>query len=305
MTELRDIDARQLRVLRTLLEERSVTKTAQLLEQSQPYVSLVLRRLREVVGDPILVRSGSKMVLTERGETMIEPTRAALAGIEKIVSVPRAFDPKLDEGTFRIASADCLEAFLLPQLVDRLRAAAPLSRIVIRAVDQAYDYAGALERDELDALIANWPGAPNHLKTARLLGEEVSCLFASHHPFASMERISIEDYLRAEHVAPVARSKADPGPIDSQLATHGLKRDIRVMLPEFTLIPYILQSSNLVFTSSRHFAQHFCSLLPLRSLPAPRECGSLGFHLLWHERSHVTGRNVWLRNQIMSVARGL
>jgi hypothetical protein len=77
------------------------------------------------------------------------------------------------------------------------------------------------------------------------------------------------------------------------------------MIPEFNLIPHILLSTDLVFTSSRHFARHFCSLLPLKRLPAPSQCGELYFHLLWHERAHVTGRNVWLRNQILAVAKRL
>lgn len=305
MLENRQIDSRQLRVLLALLEERSVTRAAQILGQSQPYVSLVLRRLRDLVGDPILVRSGSKMVLTERGRKMMEPARAALSGIEQIVSDPQVFDPRTADGAFRVASADCMEAFVLPPLVERLRTAAPAAHVVIRSVDQSYDYAGALERDELDVVISNSSAAPKHLKTATLMNEDIVCLFAHGHPFASKSRIGIEDYLAAEHVAPVARSRADPGPIDSSLAERGLRRDIRVMVPEFNLIPYILLSSSLVFTSSRHFADHFCAMLPLTSLPAPEECGRLRFFLLWHERVHATGRNIWLRNQVMAVARDL
>ena len=305
MTDLRQIDAKQLRVLLMLLEECSVTRAAQLLDQSQPYVSLVLKRLREATGDQILVRSGSKLVLTERGRTMIAPTRAALASIEQIVSEPSTFDPSTEQGTFRIASADCIETLVLPRLVERLHQTAPRARVVVQPVERSFDYAGALERDELDVLISNWPGAPKHLKTAHLLREDVVCIFSRHHPFASKEEITIDDYLAAQHIAPVARSRADPGPIDSQLAHHGLRRDIRVMVPEFNLIPFILMSSNLVFTSSRRFAGHFCSLLPLGMLPAPVECGDLRFYLLWHERAHATGRNAWFRHQIMSLAKDL
>jgi DNA-binding transcriptional LysR family regulator len=196
-----------------------------------------------------------------------------------------------------------MEALVLPRLVQRIRAAAPQARLIIRPVDQAFNYASALENDQLDALISNWPGAPTHLKTARLISEETVCLFAADHPFAAKERITIDDYISAEHVAPVARSKADPGPIESRLGEFGLKRDIRVMMPEFNLIPYILLSSNLVFTASRHFAEHFCSLLPLRSLPAPAECGKLHYYLFWHERAHATGRHSWLRQQVMSAAK--
>jgi len=305
MNDFSQIDMRQLRVLLTLLEERSVTRTAQILDCSQPYISLVLKKLRTVTGDKILVRSGAKLVLTERGQAMLEPARAILAGIEQIVSEPRPFDPRTEEGTFRIASADCIETLILPQLAEKVRDEAPNARLVVHPVDRTFDYAGALERGELDALICNWPGAPEHLKTKALLHEEIDCIFSEHHRFGSMSEITIDDYLAAKHVAPVARSKADPGPIDSQLARHGLKRDIQLMIPEFNLIPHVLLSTDLVFTSSRHFARHFCSLLPLERRPAPVECGELGFYLLWHERAHEAGRNAWLRSKIMAVAKGL
>lgn len=301
----KQINTRELRVLLTLLEERSVTRTAEALELTQPFVSLVLRRLREATGDPILVRSGAKLVLTVRGEEMIEPLRAALEGIDRVVGQPAEFDPLLAEGDFRIASADCMEAIILPSLIARLREVAPGVRITVRAIDQAYDYAGALERDELDVVISNWPGPPQHLKTARLLSEEVVCLFGPEHPFTGLEAITLDDYLAAEHLAPVPRSKADPGPIDSHLATAGVKRDIRVMLPEFNLIPHMLMNGQLVFTSSANFARYQCSILPLSSLPAPTECGTLDFYLLWHERAQADARNSWLRQQIMAVARNL
>ncbi|MYM56361.1 LysR family transcriptional regulator [Thalassovita mangrovi] len=299
------INTRELRVLLKLLEERSVTRTAEALDLTQPFVSLVLKRLREATGDPILVRSGSKLVLTVRGEEMIDPLRAALEGIDRVVGQPADFDPKKAEGEFRIASADCMEAIILPSLVARLREVAPGVRVIVRAIDQAYDYAGALERDELDVVISNWPGPPQHLKTARLLSEDVVCLFGPDHPFAGREEITLDDYLAADHLAPVARSKADPGPIDSHLAAAGLKRDIRVMLPEFNLIPHMLMNGQLVFTSSANFARYQCSILPLSSLPAPAECGSLDFYLLWHERAQADARNTWLRQQIMAVARSL
>lgn len=299
------INTRELRVLLTLLEERSVTRTAEALELTQPFVSLVLRRLREATGDPILVRSGSKLVLTMRGEEMIEPLRAALEGIDRVVGQPADFDPQQAEGDFPIASADCMEAIILPSLVARLRERAPGVRILVRAIDQAYDYAGALERDELDVVISNWPGPPQHLKTARLLTEEVVCLFGPEHPFASLDTVTLDAYMAAGHLAPLARSKADPGPIDSQLAAAGLKRDIRVMVPEFNLIPHMLMNGQLVFTSSANFARYQCSILPLASLPAPEECGTLDFYLLWHERAQADARNTWLRQQIMAVARSL
>ncbi len=302
---LKQIDTRQLRVLRVLLEECSVTRAARILDQSQPHVSLTLRRLRAIIGDPILVRSGSKLVPTERGLVMLGHVRAVLDGIDKIVGSPGSVDPQVSAVPFRSASADCREAIFLPPLVLRLRQQVPGAQVVVRGIDASFDYAEALERDKLDAVICNWPGAPSHLKTAHLMTEEIVCLMGAQHPLASRERLSIEEYLAADHIAPVARSRAEPGPIDLQLAEHGLRRQIQTMVAEFNLIPHMLIGSQLIFTSSARFAEYFRSLMPLRVVAAPPEVGRLKFFLLWHERAQADARNVWLRSQITAVARSL
>ncbi|MEZ5674650.1 MAG: LysR family transcriptional regulator [Thalassovita sp.] len=54
----------------------NVTRTAEALDMTQPFVSLVLRRFRDMTGDPILVRSGAKLVLTVRGQEMLNPCAA-------------------------------------------------------------------------------------------------------------------------------------------------------------------------------------------------------------------------------------
>lgn len=303
MTDPKSLDLRQLRVLMTLLETRSVTRTAEALDLTQPYVSLVLRRLRKMTGDQILVRSGPGLVLTERGLAMMAPLAEVLHGLDRLVGPPATFDPQTATGEFCIASADCMVGMLLTPLIATLRAAAPGVRVSVQAVVRSYDYASALERGELDLVICNWPGQPRHLKTAHMMTEDVVCMFGPDHPFADRDRLTLEDYLAAEHIAPLARSRADPGPIDSQLAAAGHRRDIRVMVPEFNLIPHILMSSRMVFTSSAHFAQYQSTLLPLRSLPAPPECGRLAFYLLWHERAQADPRNAWLRRQVMAAAR--
>ncbi|MFC5738693.1 LysR family transcriptional regulator [Sinirhodobacter huangdaonensis] len=302
---LKQIDTRQLRVLQVLLEECSVTRAAKILDQSQPHVSLTLRKLREITGDPILVRSGSKLVPTERGLGMLAHVRAVLGGIDRIVGSPEVFDPGASAATFRLASADCMEAIFLPPLLQRLREQAPGARVVVRGIDASFDYAEALERDEIDAVICNWPGAPGHLKTAHLMTEDIVCLMGPQHPLAGRDRLSVEEYLSADHIAPVARSRADPGPIDLQLAEHGLRRDIQVMVAEFNLIPHILLASDVIFTSSARFAGYFESLMPLRSVSAPEMFGGLKFFLLWHERAQSDPRNIWLRGQITAVARSL
>jgi hypothetical protein len=44
-----------------------------------------------------------------------------------------------------------------------------------------------------------------------------------------------------------------------------------VVVPFFELAPYLLVNTDLVFTTARHFAEHFARTLPLAIVPAPFE----------------------------------
>ena len=55
-TELDSLDLRSLRLLKSILELRSVTKAGETLTLSQPAASRVLAQLRRALGDPLLVR---------------------------------------------------------------------------------------------------------------------------------------------------------------------------------------------------------------------------------------------------------
>ncbi|MGO8462744.1 LysR family transcriptional regulator, partial [Rhizobium ruizarguesonis] len=69
------MDVRLMRTLLTLLKECSVSKNADIMGQAQPTVSLTLKRLREMLDDQLLVRSGGALVPTERGLALKETLR--------------------------------------------------------------------------------------------------------------------------------------------------------------------------------------------------------------------------------------
>jgi len=58
------IDLHLIRILYTVLTERSVSKAAVRLGVHQPVVGSAPKRLRDLAGDPLLVRPGSLMVPT-------------------------------------------------------------------------------------------------------------------------------------------------------------------------------------------------------------------------------------------------
>ncbi len=98
------LDIWLIRVLRTLLLERSVTQTAQRLNQTQPAINTALRRLRESLSDPILVHGKQEMMPTEYGESLLAPAQRALREAEFVATPHGDFDAASSRRTFRIAA---------------------------------------------------------------------------------------------------------------------------------------------------------------------------------------------------------
>lgn len=123
------LSIRDLDILRRLLAERSVSGVATQLNQSQPFISATLRRLRDVFQGPLLVRSGQRMVLTDKGMTISTQVDALLDGVVELLESDEDFGPSTSERTIRIAAATSFEFFLVPHLVADLHRQAPRCKL--------------------------------------------------------------------------------------------------------------------------------------------------------------------------------
>jgi DNA-binding transcriptional LysR family regulator len=296
------MDVHLLRVLHAVLTECSVTKAALTLNQSQPAVSTALRRLRDITGDQLLVRSRNGMTPTERGAALLEPVKLALAQIEAIAVKQVRFDPAKSRRVFNIATPDYLNAVLLGEVVARLRKFAPHSQLVFHSLGPDTDFTQALEAGELDVVIGNWPQPPELLRMTSLFEDDLVCVMRRDHPFANRP-LTTERYLEAEHLAPTPYSVGRRGVIDLHLARERIKRNVVAYVPYFGLVPYLLLQTDMIFTGPRVFAEHFAKLMPLAIAEVPIDFPKMGFYLLWHDRSHTSEECRWFREQIVSVAR--
>ncbi len=299
------IDTYLLRVLHTLLIERSVTRTAVKLNQSQPAISAALRRLRDVTGDPLLVRSKAGMVPTDHGLWLLEPVRNALHEIDRICFHQPNFDPATSTRCYRVASPDYLNVLFVPMIVERFRRAAPNAMLEFHSLGPSFDYPAALESGQLDVVIGNWPEPPEQLHLSNLLTDEIVCLMSETHPFAKRGALTLDQYLKAPHLVPNPYSVGQRGAIDTFLAQAKLTRNIAISLPYFNLVPYALVKSDLIFTTTRLFADHYAKLLPLVVLPAPLDFPPMPYYQLWHERVHHSEEVRWLRSLISDATRTL
>lgn len=298
------IDLHLIRVLHTVLTERSVSRAAIRLGMYQPAVSSALKRLRELSGDPLLVRSGSGMVPTDAALRMIEPTASILRSAEVLFSDARGFDPQTATNTFRIAASDYLDPLFLPMFVTQVKAQAPLCRIEIHPLSPDSNYQAHLSLGHIDLVIGNWLKPPEELHMARLFGDEIVSLVSADHP-AVRRGWDVDTWLAAEHIAPTPLHPGARGIIDQMLDAQSLQRNITVRCAHFGLIPDMVASSLLVLTTGRQYCERFTERLPLKVLPCPVDFPRLMYYQLWHERTHASSSARWLRDRIKSVAASL
>jgi DNA-binding transcriptional LysR family regulator len=318
MTERADFDKIDLfliRVLQTLITERSVSRAAMRLHSTQPAVSAQLKRLRALTGDPLLVRAGNGMTPTEAALQLLGPATRLLQDADRLFSPharERGFEPLESRTMFRVAASDYLDPLFLPELVAHLKHAAPLVRLELLPLSGEFDYRRSLAAGEVDLVIGNWLEPPGELHLGRLMSDEVVCLVAEDHPVARAAAgrgWTVEKYLACEHVAPMPlhtnAQGAARGVIDDHIASLGLARDVVVRSAHFSLIPLMVAQSLLVLTTGRLFCSRYVDSLPVRIVRCPVVFPALTYYQLWHDVTHASASLRWLREQVRDVARNL
>jgi DNA-binding transcriptional LysR family regulator len=298
------IDLHLIRVLHTVLTERSVSRAALKLGMYQPAVSAALKRLRELSGDPLLVRSGAGMVPTDAGLRMVDPSASILRAAEMLFSDARGFEPQTAATTFRVAAADYLDPQFLPLLISQVKAQAPHSHIEILPLSAASDYHAQLAQGAIDVVVGNWLKPPEELHQAKLFSDQIVCLVARDHP-AVKRGWTAQSWLECEHIAPTPTHPGARGVIDEYLEGLGLARNITARCPHFGLLPPTVASSLLVLTTGRQFCERYASVLPVQILECPIPFPELVYYQLWHERTHQSAASRWLRDRVKQVAASL
>ncbi len=300
------IDVRFLRTTFLLLREQNVSRVAARLGQSQPSVSAVLKRARQVFDDPLLVRSGQGMAVTERGETVRASLSRILAELSETISPEEAFDPATTVFAMRVSAMSCFNGFLIPPIAERLRKEAPAASIDFFAPSENDDLTEQLSSGASDLLVANWPAPHESLRSSTIFDCETACIMRADHPFARGSGMSLEDYLDLPHLSLGSVVRPSFSPIGGRLKQLGVNRRVALSVPEYALVPPVIARTDLIFTTARPYAEFVVDRYPdygLKVVPAPRDFGNMRLYLLWHERAHKSPANRWVRNLIRDVSR--
>ena len=293
---VQDIDLNLLRVFDAVLRERGVTPAAARLGLTQPAVSNALARLRNLFGDALFVRTPSGMDATPFARGVAEPVRQALALLESALAHGPGFDAATSTRAFRFYMSDLGQVEFLPPLVERVQKAAPGVRLEAVAADLVH-IPDALSTGALDMAVGFLPALGPPITRRALFRDPYLCLMRADHP---AKRFTKKRFLEASHVLVTYRGGGHRV-IEEALERAGAARRIALRVPHFTVVPMVLERTDLVLTLPARVARVYERQGNFKTVPPPVPISAAEVAVHWHERFEADPGNRWLREQIIDL----
>jgi DNA-binding transcriptional LysR family regulator len=295
------LDLNLLVALDALVSEAHVGRAAIRIGLSQPAASHALRRLREVLGDPLLVRAGGRMQLTPRAQALRAPLAQALEQVRGLFAADR-FDAATSERRFALMMPDLVVDLIMPVLVEKVAAAAPGVRLDIAP----WRGPGLMSADfarSIDLVIACTSEAYPGFHRQRLYTDSDALAVRRGHPVgARLGRL--QPFLHARHVAVVGSGEREDM-IDAWLRRKGLERRIALAVPSYLQALRMAARTDLVaFVPSRLIAALSGPLQLMRVNP-PIDPGIDEQFMFHPTQAQVDPGSIWLRNLVKEIGRSL
>ena len=297
--QLHRLDLNLLVTFEVLMDEGSVAGAAEKLGKTPSAVSHALARLREQVGDPLMVKVGGKMRPSPFALTLIEDVRPILRSIQRVVSPPHPFDPATSTRAFRIAVP------AIPSLINNV-----FSRLSNEAPGISLEWVGlgphlytavADERVDLAFLGADKP-LPEGLMDRVMPPLERYTFMRRGHP--ALENWGKQAWLEWPHVV-VGMSDAARQTVEERLKRDGLDRRIGARIPEFSGIGPLLAGSNMLATNAKPFLGADIRTYGLIWRRPPVKLPDITFRFFWSARLAADPGNRWLRGLIIGAYEAL
>jgi len=284
--------------LDALLQEASVTRAARRVGLSTPAMSHTLARIRERLGDPILVRSGRGMLLTPRALALKAQVHQVVTEARRALAPERPFVARELSRTFVVHASDYVLT-ILGVTVDRiLREEAPLAGL--RFVPNTPDDPALLRDQGSDLAVGIYGDLPQEMRSRQLLTDRFVCVVRRGHPRVR-RRLTLEQLVGVPHIQVAPRGKPG-GYLDDVLAERGLTRTVARAVPYFVTALQLAAATDYLLPISERIARRFEEPLSLTLLEVPVELRPYALSLIWHPRFDGDAGHRFLREVFVRAA---
>lgn len=285
------LDLNLLIALDVLLDERSVSRTADRLFLSQPAVSASLKKLREYFNDPILVQYGKQMVPTPLALSLREELSGILSGLDKFITVSANFDPKTTKRRFVICASDYINLVLFVPLAQQLRREAP--DLVLEIVPPAEDTHELMGRGQIDFALLPEQLLEENFHAEFLFQERFVLVGCASNPLLQRP-IDEEAFFNARQVV-VKLGQRNPISISDQ-GLEQRRKNIRtdIFVSSFPIAPELVINTDRITIMHERLAEIFVGRLPLKVQPLPFEMDPLKEFFQCHPSRLLDSGMTWL-----------
>ncbi len=299
MATFNNMDLNLLRVFQAIADERSLTLAGHRLHLSQPAVSYALGRLRTLFDDPLFIRTKTGMQPTPTALELAKPITRALQAVQDALSYAEQFNPLVSTRVFRASMTDAAEMFFLPPVCEHLHQEAPLTRLHITQASPA-TLEEALRTGQLDFAIGNLPALKPMTRYAVLFSETYVCLTRTRKNLPKQKVLSAEQFLAFSHVQ-IESAESSHQQLEDLFRANGLQRQIALDIPHFSVLPRILERSDLAVTLPLRIAKLFNTEEQFSIYQLPIEIPAVEVTLHWHADFENDAGNRWLRQVIVDL----
>lgn len=307
---LERVDLNLLIYLDVLLREKNVTRAAENLGITQPAMSNILKRLRDVFQDPLLIRSSEGMTPTERARDLQPRIREALDSLNHIFESQEDFRPRSSSRVFRIMAADYAEATLIPALAKAMRTESP--SVVLDFLTPSDVSYRDMELGRVDMAINRFTDIPQSFHQVTVWTDSFSCLVHRDSPLA--ENFTLKAYLDAQHIW-VSKTgmgvgfgmnpdqAGGLGWIDQALGRIGKKRKIAIFTRHYQMPALLAENADLIATLPTRVAKLQLNNPKLVLREPPFHIPEFELKMAWSPLLHHNAAHRWLRQLILFTAR--
>jgi len=225
-----------------------------------------------------------------------EPVRQALALLDSALAHGPGFEPGTSTRAFRFYMSDLGQVEFLPPLVERVQGSAPGVRLEAMAADLEH-IADALGTGALDLAVGFLPALGPPIARRALFRDPYRCLMRANHPATKLTK---KRFLEASHVLVTYRGGGHRV-IEEALERAGATRRIALRVPHFTVVPMVLERTDLILTLPARVARVYERQGKFRTEPPPVPIAPAEVAVHWHERFDADPGNRWLREQIIEL----
>lgn len=295
------IDLNLLVALDALISEAHVGRAARKVGLSQPAASHALNRLRDLLGDPLLVRVGTRMELTPRAAGLRESLAEALQRVQTLL-ISDSFEPRASSRDFSLMMHDHVAHLIVARLVSRVHSDAPGVRLNILP----WQNPASMKQERLrsiDLLISCSVDEITGFQRETLFTDTEVTVVGKKHPIAPRMR-NLQTFLDSGHVAVVGRGLRED-PVDAWLREEGLTRRVVLRVPSYLQALQAVAETNLVAFVPKRLAQSLARSLSLALVQPPIDPGQYQEYLYHPRRLAQDPASTWLRKLILKIGQNL